>query len=94
MPPMRQWPSAIRAVNGPRFALVLLWTRLPCGVTAQFTLTLNTGSAVTIVNTAVVATSSFDVNAANNNHVRSSSLRRSFPLDRRRYRLLLQMPTR
>ena len=26
MPPMRQWPSAIRAVNGPRFALVLLWT--------------------------------------------------------------------
>ena len=28
MPPMRQWPSAIRAVNGPRFALVLLWTAI------------------------------------------------------------------
>ena len=39
---------------------------LPSSVTAQFTLTLNTGSAVTIVNTAVVATSSFDVNASNN----------------------------
>jgi len=37
------------------------------GATAQFTLTLNIGSAVTIVNTAVVATSSFDVNASNNN---------------------------
>jgi len=40
---------------------------LPSGATAQFTLTLNVGSAVTIVNTAVVATSSSDVNASNNN---------------------------
>lgn len=59
--------SCVTPSAGAGGTVTCAFNTLTAGASAQFTLTLNVGSAVTIVNTAVVATSSFDVNAANNN---------------------------
>jgi uncharacterized repeat protein (TIGR01451 family) len=59
--------SCVTPSAGAGGTVTCAFNTLTAGASAQFTLTLNVGSAVTIVNTAVVATSSFDVNASNNN---------------------------
>lgn len=59
--------SCVTPSAGAGGTVTCAFNTLTAGATAQFTLTLNIGSAVSIVNTGVVATGSFDVDASNNN---------------------------